>query len=134
MESILIQIKNTEHIVGIWMCEKIYLGRVYVVSVKDDEPDQWVEYIKYNYDNKNINLYMSDNDYKNIIIHKNINEMDLIKICNNKIDDLSILFSNCENKVLVGGDLLKYNEIMGKNIWMPPLSILPKDKKKKRKD
>lgn len=134
MESILIQIKNTEHIVGIWMCEKIYLGRVYVISVKDDEPSQWIEYIKYNYDNKNINLHMSDNDYKNIIIHKNINEMDVIKICNKKIDDLSILFSYCENKVLVGGDLLKYNEIMGKNTWMPPLSILPKDKKKKRKN
>jgi len=82
-------------------------GKVFVYCTKGTEKDEWVKYIKYIYINQNYNIHAHDNDYKNIITHQGITEIDLIKICNEKINELSILFCHNQKKTLIGGGYRK---------------------------
>lgn len=120
----LIQIKKTDYIIGIWMAEKINLGKVFVFSTRVIDKDEWILYIRYNYVDQNYNIFSDDNDWKNTILYKNISEIDIIKICNNKIDDLSILFNHNKNKILIGGDIYRYNKVLEKNPWLPTISLI----------
>lgn len=125
----LIQIKKTDYIVGVWMIERVYLGKAYIFSVKGTKKDEWILYIRYKYNDSLYNMYGDDNDYKNTLSYNNILETDIIKICNNKTDDLSLLFCHNKNKILIMGDIYKYNEILVKNPWLPTLSLIIKKEK-----
>jgi hypothetical protein len=127
----LIQIKNTDYIVGVWMVERVYLGKAYILAVKGANKKEWIMYIRYKYNDCIYNMYGDDNDYKNTISYNNITEIDIIKICNNKMDDLSILFCNNKNKVLINGDIYIYNKFLEKNTWLPTLSLIIKKEKRK---
>lgn len=122
----LIQIKKTNYIVGVWMVERIYLGKVFIFAVKGKNKDEWILYIRYKYTDPNYNMYSSDNDHKNTVLYNKITEMDIVKICNNKMDELSILFCHNKNKLFIGGDIYKYNEILEKNPWLPTISLMIK--------
>ncbi len=76
---------------------------------------------------------MNDNDYKNIKKYKDKSEIDMIKIANQEIDDLSILFFQSTKKILIGGTLNTYTEVCKKNSWLPPLAMLPKEKKSRNR-
>lgn len=128
----MIQIIYTDYIVGVWMCEQVNLGKVYIFVLKGSEQDEWVFLIKYYYINQNYNLYMNDNDYKNIKNYKNKSEIDLIKMANREIDDLSILFKHHRRSILIGGGLEAYVKISEKNKWLPNLAMLPKERKKSK--
>ncbi len=118
----IIKVKNDDYIVGVWMAEQVYLGKVFVYSIKGNKSNEWTKYIKYIYVNQGYNMYMHDNDHQNIFTHKEITEIDVIKICNQKIDELSILFCHNKEKVLIGGNLEKYKKIAIKNKWLLPIS------------
>ncbi len=118
----IIKVKNTDYIVGVWMAEQVYLGKVFVYSIKGKSSNEWTKYIKYIYVNHGYNMYMHDNDHQNILTHKKLTEIDIIKICNQKIDELSILFCHNKEKILIGGDLEKYKKIAIKNKWLLPIS------------
>lgn len=118
----IIKVRSTDYIVGVWMAEQVYLGKVFIYSIKGIENNEWVKHTKYIYINQNYNMHLHDNDYKNIITHKEKTEIDIIKICNEKINELSILFCHNKEKVLIGGDLTKYKTIALKNTWMLPIS------------
>ncbi len=129
----MIQIKYTDYILGIWMCEQLNLGKVYIYIVKGNEKEEWVKLIKYYYNDQRYNLYMQDNDYKHIKSYNNKSEIDMIKIANKEIDDLSVLFKHSTNKVLVGGGLNVYTKVSEKYPWLPPLAMLPKEKKARKR-
>jgi hypothetical protein len=115
------------------MCEQLILGKVYIFITKEDGKEEWTKIIKYYYNDQRYNIYMNDNDYKNIKKYKNKSEIDMIKIANQEIDDLSILFCQSTKKILIGGNLNTYNEVCKKNSWLPPLAMLPKEKKSRKR-
>lgn len=117
----IIKIKATDYIVGLWMAQQVYLGKVFVYAIKGSKDDEWIKHIKYIYVNDSYNIYMHDNDYKNTLFHNGISEIDIIKICNEEINELAILFCHNKEKILIGGDLTKYREIAIKNQWMLPI-------------
>lgn len=126
----IIKVRSTDYIVGVWMAEQVYLGKVFVYLIKGKKYNEWIKHIKYIYINPNYNMYLHDNDYKNIITHSGMSEIDAIKICNEKINELSILFCHNKEKILIGGDLTKYKTIALKNKWMLPISEIKEDRAK----
>ena len=50
----LIQLRNTDYIVGVWMCERVNLGKVFIFIIKGDKKDEWIKLVKYKYDNQDI--------------------------------------------------------------------------------
>lgn len=128
-----IKLKGTDYIVGVWMAEQVYLGKVFVYSLKGTEDNQWVKYVKYIYVNPRYNMFMHDNDYKNIVTYNGLTETDIIKKCNEKINELSILFWHNKEKVMIGGDLVKYQQLSLKNPWLLPVSEVKESDVKKGK-
>ena len=118
----IIKVKSTDYIIGVWMVQQVYLGSVYVYSIRGEKENEWIKYIKYIYVNQNYNMHMHDNDYKNIFTYKGKTEVDMIKICNEKINELAILFCHNKEKILIGGDIKKYREVAIKNKWLLPIS------------
>lgn len=118
----IIKVKSKDYIVGVWMAQQVYLGKVFVYSIKGEKDNEWIKHIKYIYVNQNYNMHMHDNDYKNISTHRGITKVDIIKICNDTINELAILFCHNKENILIGGDLTKYKEIALKNKWLLPIS------------
>ena len=77
---------------------------------------------------------MNDNDYKNNCLYKDKSEVDIIKLCNEIANELAVLFNHEQEKVLIGGDISKYNYLALRNKWFPNLLIAPPPKEKKKKD
>ena len=73
---------------------------------------------------------MHDNDYKNTFTYREISEVDMIKICNDKINELEILFCHNKEKILIGGDITKYRQLALKNQWLLPISETQEGKSK----
>lgn len=130
----MIEVKEDDFIIGVWMVERIRLGKVYIYFVKGNEPNEYIGYLKYVYDQQSYNIYMCDNDYKNIFTKKNIPECDMIKLCNDKAGELSILFCHNKEKVIIGGRIDKYKEMMDKTPWLPPIVLFPQSKLKEEKN
>lgn len=126
----IIKVKSTDYIIGVWMVQQVYLGRVFVYSIKGEKENEWVKNIKYIYVNQNYNMHMHDNDYKNTFTYREISEVDMIKICNDKINELEILFCHNKEKILIGGDITKYKQLALKNQWLLPISETQEDKAK----
>lgn len=126
----LIQIKKTDYIVGIWMVERNNLGKVFIILTKDIKKDEWILYIRYNYVDQCYNMFWDDNDWRNTTFYKNVSEIDMIKICNDKMNELAILFSHNKNKILIGGDISIYNKVLEKHPWLPTLSLIVKKEKR----
>lgn len=126
----IIKVKSTDYIIGVWMVQQVYLGRVFVYSIKGEKENEWVKNIKYIYVNQNYNMHMHDNDYKNTFTYREISEVDMIKICNDKINELEILFCHNKEKILIGGDITKYKKLALKNQWLLPISETQEGKSK----
>lgn len=126
----IIKVKSTDYIIGVWMVQQVYLGKVFVYSIKGEKENEWVKHIKYIYVNQNYNMHMHDNDYKNTFTYKEISEVDMIRICNEKINELAILFCHNKEKILIGGDITKYRQLALKNQWLLPISETQEDKAK----
>lgn len=126
----IIKVKSTDYIIGVWMVQQVYLGRVFVYSIKGEKENEWVKNIKYIYVNQNYNMHMHDNDYKNTFTYREISEVDMIKICNDKINELEILFCHNKEKILIGGDITKYKQLALKNQWLLPISETQEGKSK----
>ena len=120
----MIQVRRTDYIVGIWMVERINLGKVFIYSLKGENKNEWIGYIKYNYVKQDYNIYMSDNNYRNTFTHKDISESDMMKICSDRINELAILFCHNREKLMIGGDIKKYHELSNKNPWLPGMSLI----------
>ena len=130
----IIKVKSTDYIIGVWMVQQVYLGRVFVYSIKGEKENEWIKNIKYIYVNQNYNMHMHDNDYKNTFTYREISEVDMIRICNEKINELAILFCHNKEKILIGGDITKYRQLALKNQWLLPISETQEGKSKKNKD
>lgn len=126
----IIKVKSTDYIIGVWMVQQVYLGRVFVYSIKGEKENEWIKNIKYIYVNQNYNMHMHDNDYKNTFTYRELSEVDMIKICNDKINELEILFCHNKEKILIGGDITKYRQLALKNQWLLPISETQEDKAK----
>lgn len=126
----IIKVKSTDYIIGVWMVQQVYLGRVFVYSIKGEKENEWIKNIKYIYVNQNYNMHMHDNDYKNTFTYREISEVDMIKICNDKINELEILFCHNKEKILIGGDITKYKQLALKNQWLLPISETQEGKSK----
>ena len=126
----IIKVKSTDYIIGVWMVQQVYLGRVFVYSIKGEKEKEWIKNIKYIYVNQNYNMHMHDNDYKNTFTYREISEVDMIKICNDKINELEILFCHNKEKILIGGDITKYRQLALKNQWLLPISETQEGKSK----
>lgn len=126
----IIKVKSTDYIIGVWMVQQVYLGRVFVYSIKGEKENEWIKNIKYIYVNQNYNMHMHDNDYKNTFTYREISEVDMIKICNDKINELEILFCHNKEKILIGGDITKYRQLALKNQWLLPISETQEGKSK----
>jgi hypothetical protein len=126
----IIKVKSTDYIIGVWMVQQVYLGRVFVYSIKGEKENEWIKNIKYIYVNQNYNMHMHDNDYKNTFTYREISEVDMIKICNDKINELEILFCHNKEKILIGGDITKYRQVALKNQWLLPISETQEGKSK----
>ena len=129
----MIQVNATDYIVALWMVERVSLGKVFIYAVKGEEENEWTGYIKYIYVNDDFNIYMCDNDYKNTFTHKNISELDIIKICNDRTNEMAMLFCHNREKIIIGGDIDKYNRLALKNPWFPPIMIMPEVAQRKEK-
>ena len=130
----MIKVNETDYIVGLWMVKRFGLGKVYVYATKYENKDEWTIHKKYMYDNQSYNIYMNDNDYKNNCLYKDKSEVDIIKLCNEIANELAVLFNHEQEKVLIGGDISKYNYLALRNKWFPNLLIAPPPKEKKKKD
>lgn len=128
----IIKVKSTDYIIGVWMVQQVYLGRVFVYSIKGEKENEWIKNIKYIYVNQNYNMHMHDNDYKNTFTYREISEVDMIRICNEKINELAILFCHNKEKILIGGDITKYRQLALKNQWLLPISETQEGKSKKK--
>lgn len=126
----IIKVKSTDYIIGVWMVQQVYLGRVFVYSIKGEKENEWIKNIKYIYVNQNYNMHMHDNDYKNTFTYREISEVDMIRICNEKINELAILFCHNKEKILIGGDITKYRQVALKNQWLLPISETQEGKSK----
>lgn len=126
----IIKVKSTDYIIGVWMVQQVYLGRVFVYSIKGEKENEWIKNIKYIYVNQNYNMHMHDNDYKNTFTYREISEVDMIRICNEKINELAILFCHNKEKILIGGDITKYRQLALKNQWLLPISETQEGKSK----
>lgn len=129
----MIEIKENDYIIGVWMVQRHNFGKVYIYCVKGDRDNEFIVYLKYIYDQQRYNVYMCDNDHKNTFTKSNISEIDIIKICNNKCGELAILFCHEKEKILIGGNKDRYLEIMEKTPWLPPIILFPKAKLKEMK-
>jgi hypothetical protein len=128
-----IEVKENDYIIGIWLVQRYNFGKVYIYSVRGEKDNEFIIYLKYIYDQQRYNVYMSDNDHKNTFTKSNISEIDTIKICNDKAGELGILFCHKKYKILIGGDKDRYLEIMAKTSWLPPIILFPKTKLKELK-
>lgn len=126
----IIKVKSTDYIIGVWMVQQVYLGRVFVYSIKGEKENEWIKNIKYIYVNQNYNMHTHNNDYKNTFTYREISEVDMIKICNDKINELEILFCHNKEKILIGGDITKYRQVALKNQWLLPISETQEGKSK----
>lgn len=126
----MIEVKEKDFIIGVWLVERYRFGKVFIYCVRGEEVNEYICYLKYIYDQQTYNIYMCDNDYKNIFIKKNIAELDIIRFCNDKSGELSMLFCHNKEKILIGGDIKKYEEIKDKTPWLPPIVIFPQSKLK----
>lgn len=130
----MIEIKEDDFIIGVWMVERHRLGKVYIYFVKGNEPNEYIGYIRYVYEQQRYNIYMCDNDYRNTFTKKNISELDMIRLCNDKASEMHIMFCHGKEKVLISGGIDKYKEIMEKTPWLPPIVLFPQSKLKEEKN
>ena|ERR1700678_996880 len=124
----MIEIKEDDFIIGVWMVERHRFGKVYIYCTKGKEKNEYIGYIKYIYEQQNYNIYMCDNDYRNTFTKKNISELDMIRTCNDKASELFILFCHKKEKILIGGGIDIYRKTMKDASWLPPIVLFPKSK------
>ena len=92
-----------------------------------------------NNNNNNINMYLEIDNPNNFFFHSGIDENDMIKICNAKIEELHCIFSHEKDMLIVQGDINKLFTIAEKMTWIPPIredsiSLSPKAEAKLEKE
>lgn len=122
----MIEIKKDAYIVGIWFAERKMLGKVFIYALKGDNKNEWVGHIRYRYDNGHINMHMDHSSHHNSFICKDVPESIMIKVCQDRIAELNIIFCHDMDYVMVHGTLDKIKELAKNKDWLPPIyEIIP---------
>lgn len=127
----MIDIKNEDYILGIWYASRIRLGQVYMWALRGKEPNEWVGHLRYRYDNLNLTLSIDDSNPQNTFIRTATSEKDMKKLCQDRYDELTILFCHKSDYLIVGGNLNKLHRMRKDKGWLP--LIRDEDYKKKTK-
>lgn len=121
----MIEFKRDAYIVGIWYASRIKLGKVFIYALKGKSTDEWIGHIKYVYHNQHINIYLDHDSHFNIFTHKDISEDIMMKICQDRIDELHCIFNHEVDALLVNGNYEKLEKLKGNKEWLPPMRQEP---------
>ena len=119
--EMMIEFKRATYILGMWYAERYKFGKVFIYAIKGKEENHWEGHIRYIYHNNNINMYLEIDNPNNFFFHSGIDENDMIKICNAKIEELHCIFSHEKDMLIVQGDINKLFTIAEKMTWIPPI-------------
>jgi hypothetical protein len=115
----MIKFKNGTYIVGIWYAQKFNLGKVYVYAIQGADPNQWIGHIYYIYNNEKININFDNDNPHHKFLHSNISEKTMMKICQDKIDELHCTFNNEKDKLLINDNYAKLENLKKTKPWLP---------------
>lgn len=128
----MIDIKNEDYILGIWYASRLRLGKVYMWALRGTKPDEWIGHLRYRYDNLNLTLSIDDSNPQNIFICSKTSEKNMKKLCQDRFDELTILFCHECDYLIIGGNLNKLHKMGKAKEWLP--LIREEDYKKKIKN
>lgn len=117
----MIEFKINAYIVGIWYAERINFGRVFIYAIKGNTENEWIGRIKYEYNNQNININLDPDSHFNTFMHSGITENIMMKICQDRIDELHCTFNHYKDKLLVRGDYEKLEKVKQTKSWFPSI-------------
>jgi hypothetical protein len=118
---VLIKFKKNCYIIGIWYAERIYLGKVFIYAFKESKNNLWIGKIKYIYKNNSINIHHDEESPHNIFEHHDISQEQMIKICQDRIDELYCTFNHTIDKIMVYGNFAKLLDMSEDFKWLPTL-------------
>jgi|SRR5882672_3453154 len=117
----MINIKKDDYILGIWYAERVTLGKVYIWALKGKEENEWVGHLRYRYNNLNLTLSIDDSNPQNTFICHNTTESQMKKTCQDRFDELIILFCHNNDYLMIHGNLRKLEDKGNHKLWLPKL-------------
>jgi hypothetical protein len=115
----MIEIKNDDYILGIWYARRLKMGKVYMWALRGKDNHEWTGHLRYRYDNLNLALSVDDTNPQNTFMHSATCENDMKKLCQDRYDELTILFCHESDFLIVGGNLNKLHKIRKDKTWLP---------------
>lgn len=129
----MIYIKKDDYIVGIWYAERKLFGKAFIYAIKGKKENEWIGHILYRYHNIHINIFIDDDSPFNTFICQDVPESVMIKVCQDRISELEIIFCHESDYLMINGNLNLYKSLGQNKKWLPVLLEERKNKPKHNK-